>query len=90
MHALSGGSTAASNRAVEAHDGGHHAVDLAAFENLLCLLMGLVANRVGVRPSRRNQEVEGLGSGVPKPFDAHTLGHAGTPQNRPTIQTNWA
>ena len=28
IHALSGGSTAASNRAVEAHDGGHHAVDL--------------------------------------------------------------
>ena len=28
MHALSGGSTAASNRAVKAHDSGHHAVDL--------------------------------------------------------------
>lgn len=28
IHTLSGGSTAASNRAVEAHDGGHHAVDL--------------------------------------------------------------
>ena len=27
IHALSGGSTAASNRAVEAHDSGHHAVD---------------------------------------------------------------
>ena len=25
MHALSGGSTVASNRAVEAHDGNHHA-----------------------------------------------------------------
>ena len=28
IHALSGGSAAASNRAVETHDGGHHAVDL--------------------------------------------------------------
>ena len=28
MHALSVGSAAAFNRAVEAHDGGHHAVDL--------------------------------------------------------------
>lgn len=28
MHALSVGSAAASNRAVEAHDGDHHAVDL--------------------------------------------------------------
>ena len=28
IHTLSGGSTAASNRAVEAHDSGHHAVDL--------------------------------------------------------------
>lgn len=28
IHALSGGSAAASNREVEAHDGGHHAVDL--------------------------------------------------------------
>ena len=28
IHALSGGSTAASNREVEAHDSGHHAVDL--------------------------------------------------------------
>ena len=28
MHALSGGSAAASNRAVKAHDGGHHAIDL--------------------------------------------------------------
>jgi len=28
IHALSGGSTAASNRAVKAHDGGHHSVDL--------------------------------------------------------------
>lgn len=28
IHALSGGSAAASNHAVEAHDSGHHAVDL--------------------------------------------------------------
>lgn len=28
IHALNGGPTAASNRAVKAHDGGHHAVDL--------------------------------------------------------------
>lgn len=28
IHALSGGSTAASHRAVETRDGGHHAVDL--------------------------------------------------------------
>lgn len=28
IHTLSGGSTTTSNRAVEAHDGGHHTVDL--------------------------------------------------------------